>query len=266
MSFKAPKVSHSTCITRSPAQGTPQTLAVSILVPLQNVAPQCQCHCSIPLQKLLHPILTHSRNPPPFDTSQMPSFCRLPTELNIAIATYLDPRSLVCFKSVRSGFFSLFSHWLALLILPYQTCRVFRDIVSRTPPLRYALALAERGLCDGPPSPVTVVNRLELVEAYEEAWRTFSWSKHLTLELPFPHEAPYVTGGTLVQPIYEIGGILRSFVVQSIPSPLRGVPERRWQIDFDFVVVCFVIDATQDLLVVVPSHDTATFVFSFFLS
>jgi hypothetical protein len=121
------------------------------------------------------------------------------------------------------------------------------------------LALAARGLCDGPPSSVTVADRLELVEAYEEAWRTFSWSKHLTLDLPFPHEAPYVSGGTLVLPIGEIRDAVRSFVVQSIPSLLRGVPERpRWRIDFNFVIMCFVIDATQDVLAVVPTrrHDS----------
>jgi len=123
--------------------------------------------------------------------------------------------------------------------------------------LQYSLALAEHGLCDGPPSPVTIVNRLELVEAYEEAWRTFSWSKHLTLDLPPPHQAPYVSGGTLVLPIYDIGGVVRSFVVQSIPSPLRGVPERHSRIDFDFVVRCFIVDGTQDLLAVVPRHDGA---------
>jgi hypothetical protein len=123
--------------------------------------------------------------------------------------------------------------------------------------LQYALTLAEHGLCDGPPSPVTVVNRLELVEAYEEAWRTFSWSEHLTLDIPPPHYTPYISGGALVLPIYEIGGAVRSFFVQSIPSPLRGVPERHWRIDFDFVVRCFILDGTQDLLAVVPRHDGA---------
>jgi hypothetical protein len=139
--------------------------------------------------------------------------------------------------------------------------------VTRTSSLQYALALAEHGLCDGPPSPVTVVNRLELVETYEEAWRTFSWSEHLTLDLPPPHQAPYVSGGTLVQPIYDIGGGVRSFDVQSIPSPLRGVPEWHSRIDFDFVVDCFIIDGTQDLLAVVPGHgDAMTFVSSLSLS
>ena len=110
-------------------------------------------------------------------------------------------------------------------------------------------------------------SRLELVKAYEEAWRTFSWSEHLTLELPPPHEAGYVSGGALVLPICEVGGGgVTSFVVQSIPSPLRGIPERHWRIDFDFVVLCFILDATQDLLAVVPRHDSTTLILSFDLS
>ena len=205
---------------------------------------------------------------------------RLPTELTIAIAAHLDPRSLVFFKSVRYLFHSVFlfslsfawaDFYLYIYIYRVKTCKVLRDVVRQTPCLQYTLALAAHGLCDGPPSPVTVADRLELVEAYEEAWRTFSWSKHLTLDLPFPHEAPYVSGGTLVLPVGEIRDAVRSFIVQPIPSPLRGVPERpRWRIDLDFVVMCFVIDATQDVLAVVPTRrhdsDITTLVSSLLLS
>ena len=76
------------------------------------------------------------------------------------------------------------------------------------------------------------------------------------LELPYPHQAPYVSGDTLVLPVHEVRGMIRSFIVQSIPSPLRGVSGRQWRIDFDFFVEPFVIDATQDLLVGVPRHDS----------
>ena len=127
------------------------------------------------------------------------------------------------------------------------------------------LALAARGLCDGPPSPVTAASRLELVEAYDEAWRTFSWRDYLMIELPFPHQAPYVSGDTLVLPNYGMSRLISSFVMQSIPSPLRGVQGRQWQIDFDFFVDPFIIDATQDLLIVVPRHDTQKSVYSVFL-
>src|SRR5258708_378390 len=160
---------------------------------------------------------------------------------------------------------SLYDHSLILPIfypisrlIPCQTCSALRNLVTQTPALKYVLALATRGLCDGPPSPVTPASRLELVKAYDEAWRTFSWSRHLTLDLPYPHQAPYVSGDTLVLPVHdpEMKGVIRSFIMQSIPSPLRGVPGRQWRIDFDFFVKLFVMDATQDLLVVLPRHDT----------
>jgi len=48
---------------------------------------------------------------------------------------------------------------------------------------------------------ITVLSRLELIEAYEEVWCTFPWSEHLMLDLPPPHEAPYLSGGALVLPI-----------------------------------------------------------------
>jgi len=81
----------------------------------------------------------------------------------------------------------------------------------------------------------------------------FSWSEHLTLDLPPPYQAPYVSGGALVLHICGAGGgDVRSFFVQSIPSPPRGIPERHWRIDFDFALLCFILDATQDVLAVVP--------------
>ena len=68
--------------------------------------------------------------------------------------------------------------------------------------LQYVLAVAACGLCDDPlPSHITVLSQLELIEAYKEAWHTFSWSEHLMLDLPPLHEAPYVSGGALVLPI-----------------------------------------------------------------
>jgi len=79
--------------------------------------------------------------------------------------------------------------------------------------------------------------------------------------------APDVSGRAPILPIHEVwGGDFRSFVVQSIPSPLRGVPERHWWIDFDLVVLCFITDATQDLSAVVPRHASTTLVRPFCLS
>ena len=68
-------------------------------------------------------------------------------------------------------------------------------------------------------------------------------------------------------PICEVGGgDVGYFVSRSLPSPPRGIPEYHWQIDFDFVVMYFILDATQDLLAAVPRHDNTTLVLSFDLS
>jgi hypothetical protein len=147
-----------------------------------------------------------------------------------------------------------------------QACKVLRDVVANDIGLQYALALAARGLCDGPPSAVTVTSRFQLLKAHEEAWRTFSWSKHLALDLPYSPIAPCVSGGTLVLPVYHGRTGVRSFVVQSIPSPLRGVPDRHWQMELDFFVGPFIVDAAQDLLAVVPTHDVKRSVNSFTVS
>jgi hypothetical protein len=131
----------------------------------------------------------------------------------------------------------------------WQTCKAFRDVVSNT--LQYMLALAERGLCGAPPSPVAAISWLELLKAHEEAWRTFSWTEHLTLNIHYPHSPPYFSAGTPVLP-NRGNQEVKSFVVQSIPSPLRGIPGWRWQIELGFFADPFIIDATQDLLAVVP--------------
>jgi hypothetical protein len=182
----------------------------------------------------------------------------LPTELIVAIAALLDARSLIRLVLVRplTTSLRLLSGSLAQLTsLHWQTCKDLRDVVSSNTSLQYMLALAERGLCDGPPSSVTVMSRLELLKAHEEAWRTFSWTEHLTLDIHYPHSPPYVSAGTLVLPNHGNQGV-KSFVVQSIPSPLRGIPGRHWQIELGFFADPFIIDATQDLLAVVPTYDT----------
>jgi hypothetical protein len=185
-------------------------------------------------------------------TTHMSLLGWLPTELIITIATLLDAPSLVCFESVRLWFFFLSLPYGAIQLILCQTCKTLRDLVSKTPALKYVLALAARGLCDGPPSTVTAACRLELVKDYDEAWSTFSWSQHLVLDLP-SLEAPYVSGNTLV--IRKTKEVVRSLIMLSIPSRLRGVPGRQWRIDFHFCVEIFVLDATQDLLMVVQSRD-----------
>ncbi|KAI0264989.1 hypothetical protein BC834DRAFT_970540 [Gloeopeniophorella convolvens] len=163
-----------------------------------------------------------------------PHLFRLPTEILLAIAGLLDMKSLLHFK---------------------LTCKRLVAIVENSVSLRYVLALAARGLCNGRPSSITVAARYELLKMYSEAWRMAEWTEHVTMDLPYPHEVPYVSGGMLVLPILGMGRI-KSFAVQRIPSALRGITAQHWVIELDFFVAHFMLDAAQDLLAVVPQHDT----------
>jgi hypothetical protein len=107
------------------------------------------------------------------------------------------------------------------------------------------------------------MSQFELLKAHEEAWRTFSWSEHLALDLPYSPIAPSVSPGTPVLPVYHGRTRVRSFVERSIPSPSRGVPGRSLA---DFFVGPFIVDAAKDLLAVVPTHDAKRSVNSFAVS
>ena len=67
-------------------------------------------------------------------------------------------------------------------------------------------------------------------------------------------------------PVYYGRTGVRSFVVQSIPSLLCGVPDWYWQIELDFFVGPFIVDVAQDLLAVVTMHDAKRSVGSFTVS
>ena len=113
---------------------------------------------------------------------------------------------------------------------------------------------------------VTVLSRLVLVGAYEGAWRTFSWSEHLTLDLPPPYKVPYISAGPL-RCLSVRSGEVRSSVVLSVPSRLREIPECHCcRINFDLALLFFNIDATQDSLAVVPRHNNTTLMPPFYPS
>lgn len=116
-----------------------------------------------------------------------------------------------------------------------QACKAFRDIVSQSTSLQYALRTGHVMVRRH----VTVLSWLELVEAYLEAWRTFSCFVERVphVELPSLLKSPVLLWQSFIPPIYEFGGEVRSFVVQFISSSLSGIPERHWRIALDFVVL-----------------------------
>ena len=103
-------------------------------------------------------------------------------------------------------------------------------------------------MVDGPPGNLTASERLELLRRYEASWKNIEWSEHHTI--PFPEGMAWEFYGN-VWGHSNSGNDAIDFV--QLPSRLRGIPLRQWTLRFDFDVLDFSMDPSQDLLVTVES-------------
>lgn len=184
----------------------------------------------------------------------------LPTELIIAIATQLDAKSLVRFKSVRAS--TLPSLYFPCLTGPFRALTLISDLqglprhrqsniffaIRPRPRPRRARSMRRSAQSRHRAEPARAGRNVR-----GEAWRTFSWSEHLTtLEAPLLRTEPRTSlAGLSCCLSARSWGRSQVFrrPVRSV-APCVGFQGRHWRIDFDYsiVVLCFVIDATQDLV------------------
>lgn len=138
-----------------------------------------------------------------------------------------------------------------------QVCRFFRELVSGSAALKYQVAIAAAGLSDGPPSNITPSERLELLQRHQDAWRKLEWSYHEAAEM---HTGGLweLYGNVWVQ---SKGQARRHLFFHQLPSRLRGIEERKWELRLDFSMRDFGIDPSQDLLVLLEARPS--YVFSF---
>ncbi|KAH9048736.1 hypothetical protein EDB84DRAFT_1556741 [Lactarius hengduanensis] len=131
-----------------------------------------------------------------------------------------------------------------------QVCRRMADIIRDSVLLQYHLELGKCGMNDGPQSTLSILERRERLLAHVDAWKTLRWSACLNV-FNFPDHGYYETN---IAP----GGILtfvssreRRIVFVQIPSNLRGIPMRQWELSLSFVPhgPC-ALDLSEDILVV----------------
>ncbi|KAI0041549.1 hypothetical protein FA95DRAFT_1548610 [Auriscalpium vulgare] len=129
------------------------------------------------------------------------------------------------------------------LITCRQVCRALQTAIDGSSLLQYHILMAATGVHDGN-SELTVSEKLAKLKAYDEAWQNGLWTEHT--QSPMPQN-----------PLWELyGGISasggdRMLTFKQLPSRLRGIEAREWELTFDFVIRDFGLDASQDLLVVV---------------
>jgi hypothetical protein len=77
------------------------------------------------------------------------------------------------------------------------------------------------------------------------------WQVCIQFSIPFPGMT-VLTLWTMSPSVFASGtSNEKSIKFLQLPSVLRGVPSRQWQVDVDFIIRDFVMDASQDLLVLI---------------
>jgi hypothetical protein len=127
--------------------------------------------------------------------------------------------------------------------------------------LQYHIRLAASGMCDGPGmshangDPVSTADRIAALDAYNTARRDLAWSAYDKIDIPASSATmPQFSDGLVVSSSRD----KRSLTVHRLPSQLRGLEARSWTLAFDFPIAHFALDASQDLLVLVPVRATTS--------
>ncbi len=126
------------------------------------------------------------------------------------------------------------------------------DTISGSISLRYLLELAASGLRDDDHSLLGKTQRLEMLTAYETAWRTLSWSDSTSIDIVTGWGEPVAVSGNVIafrnaypkpDASYEELLLLRA------PSKLRKVQMKHWVLRLPHDTRDLCIDSAQDLLV-----------------
>ncbi len=96
-------------------------------------------------------------------------------------------------------------------------------------------------------------HRLSMLAEYGDALKELSWTSHETIDIT-NLSMPYASDGVLAFRVNEQHSRaqklkLTQLAVFQLPSALRGVPARRWTLDFEFVTWFFIANPARDLLV-----------------
>lgn len=108
---------------------------------------------------------------------------------------------------------------------------------------------------DGPLSPLSIPERRERLLVYDDAWKSLRWSScKKVFTIPNHDTGAYDMS---IAP----GGILTllsktdfKIIFMQIPSNLRDIPMRQWELSFSFGPQACALDPSEDILVVLQRH------------
>ncbi|KAI0047069.1 hypothetical protein FA95DRAFT_1289514 [Auriscalpium vulgare] len=143
-------------------------------------------------------------------------------------------------------------------------CRRLHGIVQDAVPFQHKIALAATGMRESAEaaSAHSLATRVAMLKDYETAWRHAAWAEVAAIQDTPSKPSPAfhrVSSGIVAWLVRSGRGETgdKIYVTQT-PSMLRGVEHRSWELKFEFGIVDFDIDASQDLLVLVHWVEDAT--------
>ncbi|KAI0049133.1 hypothetical protein FA95DRAFT_1604664 [Auriscalpium vulgare] len=156
----------------------------------------------------------------------------LPEELILKALDYLDIRDLLALR---------------------LACHQLRTSIGASVELQCRLELAACGLREGLASrTVTSADRLQRIQAHDSAWRELPWTEVLQSEYPVSRRISncIVTVSNNVVARQDSLDPLGTLSVKQLPSVLRGVETRFWEVHVNCCVDELTVDASQDLMIV----------------
>ena len=133
----------------------------------------------------------------------------------------------------------------------YQLARQFQSIVDDTVEIQYHLELLISDMESSKTSDLPRPERLGALKAYNNAWRTLQWSSDIEFTSTQSHCREW-------QGIWVTLQNSEQWSFHQLPSPLRGIPEKKWSFlckphpeDDDEYVWEFTLDVSNDLFVLV---------------
>ncbi|KAF8134942.1 hypothetical protein EV363DRAFT_1322083, partial [Boletus edulis] len=132
---------------------------------------------------------------------------------------------------------------VASLLICMQVCKSFCSIISGSVHLVYKIKLFASYMEDNEDSAMDTVSRLNLLQEYSRKWNDMEWSSSGSIPMVDGHCWEF-SGGILAQSTYE-----NTLSLVQLPCKLKGIPEQRWSVPFDFRIRDFTLDNSQDLIV-----------------
>ncbi|KAI0047064.1 hypothetical protein FA95DRAFT_1289354 [Auriscalpium vulgare] len=136
---------------------------------------------------------------------------------------------------------------LLTLLACRLTCHPLKNLADSTLSLQYKTALRNAGMGDNPSSTHPTHVRLQKLAKYTDAWKELRWTEHTVLTSK---------SGAKPLRLWEIHDCIVAYVIDcslvfhQLPSRLRGVAARDWEIFLPFRVEDFKFDVLHDVLMV----------------